>query len=196
MSGGSPDTVTQINKTEPWKEAKPHYLELYKAAEDAFQATPNTPFAGNYLAQPGADQHASLAQLQGVAPNLGQGAAELRNLGINTARGDFLSGGPYMEGAINAALNPIQERYQNQIIPQLQDAAVGAGAYGGNALDIEEGNLAQQWLKESTDISSRIMFDNYARERQLQQGAPGLLNAANSLELMPGTMGLQFGEIG
>ncbi|BAQ90346.1 Multidrug/pheromone exporter [uncultured Mediterranean phage uvMED] len=73
-----------------------------------------------------------------------------------TARGDFLSGSPGLQGAIDRALDPVQDRIQSQF------ARAGRMGSGANQEVLTKG---------LSDVASDIAYQDYSRERQNQLAA-------------------------
>jgi hypothetical protein len=73
-----------------------------------------------------------------------------------TARGDFLSGSPGLQGAIDRALDPVQDRIQSQF------ARAGRMGSGANQEVLTRG---------LSDAASNIAYQDYSRERQNQLAA-------------------------
>lgn len=182
MSGKKEQKTVQ--KSEPWGPLKPYLKDIFGQAQQAFEATPRTPFSGEFFADPTARGQTSLEDLFAAASGFA-GGDEVRQLGLDTASGMYLSpeSNPFLAETIDAAIRPVQERYQFDLIPQLEDAAIGGGAYGGARQDLAQQDLAESFTREAGDISSNIAFGNYSAERGRQMQAPALLNAANALDV-------------
>jgi hypothetical protein len=73
-----------------------------------------------------------------------------------TARGDFLGGSPGLQGAIDRALDPVQDRIQSQF------ARAGRMGSGANQEVLTRG---------LSDAASNIAYQDYSRERQNQLAA-------------------------
>jgi hypothetical protein len=112
----------------------------------------------------GADvfRRAALGGLGNEALPFARGVAGGANLGEAidmtraTARGDFLSGSPGLQGAIDRALDPVQDRIQSQF------ARAGRMGSGANQEVLTRG---------LSDAASNIAYQDYSRERQNQLAA-------------------------
>jgi uncharacterized membrane protein len=51
---------------------------------------------------------------------------------------------------------------------------------------VAKANASEALARTMGDISSNIFFNNYANERQLQQGAPAMLGQGFELSMLPG----------
>lgn len=166
MSG---DKVTET-KVEPWDKAQPTWMKLLTEGNTAYDATSKDPFGGEYYAGPSDAYRADLGSS--------------RDLYRRTLGGDFLSpeSNPFLQGAIDAALRPVQNRLTNDILPMIDDAAISGGAYGGARQGIEQNRALSDFSTAATDTTSRISYDNYLKERQNQQGATGKLLGLGEIE--------------
>lgn len=86
----------------------------------------------------------------------GANLGEAINMTRATARGDFLSGSPGLQGAIDRALDPVQNRIQSQF------ARAGRLGSGANQEVLTKG---------LSDAASNIAYQDYSRERQNQLAA-------------------------
>lgn len=86
----------------------------------------------------------------------GANLGEAINMTRATARGDFLSGSPGLQGAIDRALDPVQNRIQSQF------ARAGRMGSGANQEVLTKG---------LTDAAADISYRDYQQERQNQLAA-------------------------
>lgn len=179
--------VQQVNQTVdtkrdfstgPIAQQEANYNQLWSQAQDAFNRTDRSGQLNTFERQ--AQDSAVRA-----AGNAGQGAPELRQLALAQIRGDYLNpaSNPNLQGAMDAAVNPIQMRLQRQIMPGISDRAVQQGAYGGSRQGVAEGIAAGEFARESLDATNRIAYENYARERDIQQRSAPMLAQAGELDL-------------
>lgn len=175
--GGQEQSQTQT--TVPWEGVQGSLLDLYRNANQAFAQS-------QAAGQGGAQRQAIQSQL-GAAANAGAGAQATRNLADQTLRGDFLMPGsnPALQGAIDAAMTPIIDRYTQQIFPQISSSAIQQGAFGGSRQGVVESLAAQGLGRELANATGQITYGNYARERQNQMLAPSMFQQATGLELLP-----------
>lgn len=181
MSGGkktSTSTSTTTNTAPQWQQDQ--IDRVYQQGQTALGQMPKGP---------NATQLTAMDWLKGAAPGLSAGSAELRNLGVATARGDYLdpASNPWIKGAVEAAQRPLREQLDQNIL-QIGDAAQQSGAYGGDRERLLRGQALGDFNRSALDVANQTYFQNYNNERQLQQNAPALLAAANSLGLAPGQL--------
>jgi|SRR5215207_4389045 len=198
MSSGQPRTLeTKTNSvTQPFGPALAGYEDLFKRGTAALDATNSNPFTGNFVAQTGADFTSGLNNLRTAVPSLGAGADPVQDLAMKTATGGFLTpdSNPFLKAMGEAAIRPLNEQFTNTVLPGITDQAIAQGAYGGSGQDISQERAAKGLATASGDTLANLYGNAYAQERQLQQNAPALFSAANSLRTAPGMMGLQIDE--
>lgn len=93
----------------------------------------------------------------------------------SVAAGDYLSGNPHFEAAIEAATRPIVRQYQTAVSPQIDSDAARIGRFGSgahqNSVDQAQDNLARSLSEAATTAA----YQNYATERAAQDRAAGTL---------------------
>lgn len=180
MGGKKQQTTTSTSETKPWQPMATELQSLWQQGNQALGAMPTGP---------NATQLEAMDWLKGVAPQLGQGASDLRNLGIAQARGDFLdpASNPFITGAVEAAQRPLRDQLDQNIL-QIGDAAQLAGAYGGDRERLLRGQALGDFNQSALDIATQTYAQNYANERQLQQNAGNLIGIADALSMAPGQL--------
>lgn len=108
-----------------------------------------------------------------------------------TLQGDFLTpdANPALGATIDAATGQIVDEFQRDILPQLGSAAQRAGAFGGSRQGLAEARSADQVTENIADTTARMLSENFARERGLQQRAmqfaPSFAQAERNFALAP-----------
>lgn len=186
------DTTTAVQNTtgtgtvqsDPYNQAA--LDTLLANALKAYSNTSKTPYGGDFFAGPTGQQTQGLEELYGLAGTIGSGATPVRDYANDLISGKYLSheSNPYIAGATEAALRPIQERYFNELMPALEDASIAGGAYGGASQQLLKDQLASSYAREAGDLSTGIYFRNYENERQRQQTAPEYYMAADEMDLL------------
>jgi hypothetical protein len=200
---GSPKEVTQTSKSEPWAEAKPFFEDLYKKAQEAMGQTNKSTYGGDLWAAPNETQitaNQNLKDASGewskVAGGWDYGSDNLRSYGDtlikNASDTSWLNPdtNPWVKASTEAALGDVTREYTRNVLPQMGDAAIKGGAYGGSRQGIMEGLAAGEYSREANDAATRIYADNYQKERDRMGAAqqlaathaPGMYSGANSLE--------------
>lgn len=168
-------------------------------AAEALKGLGNTPvgsYTGRFAAEPNQMQHSAVDQLLAFAPQSGVGSQQVRQLALDTLSGKYLNpeSNPYIAQAVQAAINPVTMQLNRQILPGLKDQFQSLGAYGGSRQGVSEGVAAGDWAAKSGDIASQIYYQNYEAERQRQERAAGLLDAANALGIQPAMLTKEAGD--
>lgn len=187
--------VTQ--ESTPWAGLEPYLTNLFSQGATAAGQVPREPFAGPFIAGPTGRQSSALDDLFSRVAGIGTGAGEVRQLGLDTASGKYLdpASNPFLQSTIDTALRPVEEKYRFGLAPQLEDAAIGGGAYGGARQNLLKQSLGEAFTREAGGVAGNIAYQNYAAERDRQGQAPGLLSAADALSIAGPTTGLQAGGI-
>jgi hypothetical protein len=142
------------------------------AAQTAFLSGIQTPSAATPLyqniygaaaTQPGADvfRSAAAGQMQNVAM---PGFADV-------AGGSFLMGSPYRDMAIQSAVRPLMQQFEQTTLPGIQSAFSRAGRYGSGAQERAIGQATEATGRAIGDVASQISAADFARERGLQEQA-------------------------
>jgi|SRR5215471_2039921 len=179
---GSPKSVTQTTKSEPWAAAKPYILDLYKKAQGAFDATNKQVYGGDLWAGPTDLQKSANTEL--ANNQFGVGAGGLRQLAGDTVSGKYLdpNTNPYLKAAADEAAGAVSRNYTRSILPALGSAAIQSGAYGGSRQGVQEGLAAGEYAREANTAANNMYYQNYAAERDRQMQGGTLYNQANALE--------------
>lgn len=120
---------------------------------------------------------------EGAAPLIAGQQAYAQALGGigQTSMGGFLQGSPYREQAIQAATRPLQQQFSEQILPGISSMYSKAGRYGSGAMERALGTATEASTRAIGDVASNIAYNDYARERALQQQAQGQQAALGAL---------------
>jgi hypothetical protein len=181
MAGGG-GSQTTVQRTEPWSRQVPYLvgdegrgiLGVFPEALRLYQAPGPSYFPGATVAPTAPEREMALAAQAARAlhgsPLAGLGAAELgRTLG-----GAYLTGNPFLQGAIDAASRGLVRNYQSAVAPGIDSAFAGAGRYGSGAHlaahEAAQRNLAAQL----GDIGANLGYQGYAAERANMLSALGL----------------------
>lgn len=186
-----------LNSVIPHAAAQPEFSQAAINAPPAGNPFVGTPFPGPFIAPANPLELASIQGTLGEAANL-QGAGDsVLGLGQAQAQGQFLTpdANPFLQQTIQSAIQPQIQAFRDTILPGFESAAIGAGAFkGSSARDIVQSQLGDSLLGNIGRTAGNIAFGNFANERQLQQNAPGLIDAGARLnQLSPSLLG-QAGE--
>lgn len=144
----------------------------------------------NSMAQGGAQSVQNMANYGANATQVGQNNAvanmnSMYNLGANAQGG--LSGAlsamnrlnaagdpstnQYFQGALQSAIRPVTQQFQEQVLPSLRQGAQESGQFGGSRQGIAEGLAARGYTDTIGDISSNMGNAAYAQGLQAMQSA-------------------------
>lgn len=135
-------------------------------------------FPGQMYVSPSEQTLSALSQQEALArgaqPTL-QAAQEayrssLGQLG-QTAAGGFLQGSPMQQRAIEAATRPITQQFESQVLPGIASGFSRAGRYGSGAMQRAQAAATEAYGRALGDVGTNIAYQDYSRERGLQQQA-------------------------
>jgi len=135
-------------------------------------------FSGQMYVSPSEQTLAALSQQEALArgaqPTLEAAQkAYMSSLGQlgQTAAGGFLQGSPMQQRAIEAATRPITQQFQSQILPGISSGFSRAGRYGSGAMQRAQAAATEAYGRALGDVGTNIAYQDYTRERGLQQQA-------------------------
>ena len=174
----------------------PYLTKGLQRAEQLFFGAQPSMYQGQMYVTPSAQTQQALAQ-QEAAAGAGQqllGQAQqsyLQSLGQvgQTAAGGFLQGSPYQQQMIQAATRPLTQQFSEQVLPGVASLYSRAGRYGSGAMERALGGASEAYGRALGDVTTGIVSQDYARERQnqlqaqlaqaqLAQSAPGFFQAS------------------
>lgn len=159
----------------------PYLTTGLERAKEVFLTGPQpTFFQGQTYVSPSEQTLTALQQQEEMAragsPLLAQGqqAYQQALTGVGqTAMGGFLQGSPYQQAAISAATRPIQQQFEQSTLPGLASLFSARGRYGSGAMERAVGQAQEATGRAIGDVATNIAYQDYARERGLQQQALG-----------------------
>ena len=189
-----PGATTSSSKIDPV--LIPYLTQGLQRAQQLFFGTQPSMYQGQMYVSPSAQTQQALAQ-QEAAAGAGQqllGQAQqsyLQSLGQvgQTAAGGFLTGSPYQQAMIQAATRPLTQQFSEQVLPGVASLYSRAGRYGSGAMERALGGASEAYGRALGDVTTGIVAQDYARERQnqlqaqlaqaqLAQAAPGFFQAS------------------
>jgi len=142
------------------------------------------------------------AQGQQMILNAAAGpATDLANAGAsanNFLLGDIWnpSTNPYLQQAIDAAIRPITENYQQVVKPGNRDTFVNAGqVFGGSQRAKTDAWDANNYLRNVGDTASKLVQDQYANNLNAMVKALGLVPQTQATQYSPGVATAGVGEV-
>lgn len=106
--------------------------------------------------------------------NQGEGRTEINNtwnqLVRPTMEGQYLNpeSNTYLQKYVDAAQQPLIENYQQNILPSLNQSAVGAGRYGSNAWQTGVTQAGEDLNRQLGNVAANIYAPAYESERNRQ----------------------------
>lgn len=195
--GFAPDRTT--TKVELNPEQARAFETLYQNALGVFnQLNKIGPYGGDFLSTriPGNLAAGRSSTIGGANTFAGSGAGrDVLNLGQATTRGDFVDpNSPVTRGVIDATLRPVQERFQEVVLPSIRGGAVGQGAFDNVRRNLVEKEAGQDFLNTSADVASNIIFNTTQAERQRQHEGGQVIAQSLPLLTTPGAIVANVGE--
>lgn len=143
-------------------------------------------------------------QTQGQQMVLGATGAQqnLANAGAN--QGGFWAGedvwnpasNPALQGAVDAAVRPITENFQEKVMPGIRSEGIAAGQqFGGSRRGVAEGIAAREYGRAVGDTASKVVNQNYQTNVDAQMKALGMIPQLQGAQLAPGLTTSGVGDV-
>lgn len=185
----------QSSSNEPWAPYQP-YLKDYAQELDA-NIGQRQYYGGDMVADFTPDQLKSMGMLTGAADDL-----STYNNQLGASMGTFMdpsfmdpNRNPYQSGYVDAALRPIDQRYNEQVMPGIRGNSrmTGGSDYGSTRQGVAEGIATRGYLDTVGDVTSRINTDLYGKNIDATQRA---MSMSPMLAQMMGVPGSLYGQVG
>lgn len=143
------------------------------------------------------------AQTQGQNMVLGATGSQQQIADTAADNNNFLMGdiwnpasNPNLQGAIDAAVRPVTQRYQEVVRPALRDEFAGAGQqFGGSRRNIAEGGAARDYMSTVGDTASKLVQDQYATNLGANLKALALAPQTQGAQAVPGLTTSGVGDV-
>lgn len=99
----------------------------------------------------------------------------------------FPESNPALAAATEAAIRPLQENFQNVILPGIRGEAITAGGFGGSRQGIAEGLAAQGLTRQIGDVTSTIQASAFQKSLDAMTRALFAAPATAQLQFLPST---------
>lgn len=176
--GGGSTGGTTVSTYQPPAYLEPYLTDIASSAQAAYQQVPQGGFSGQLVARPTTAQTQALDAQKAVAANpaLGQFGTAATTVANDLA--NKVTSGAYTaplnntfapvnlatQDAVNAYLDPVQRRLQNEIVPQLQSQAIAQGAYGGARYNTALAETVNDnFTREAANISAQLGYGEAVR---------------------------------
>jgi len=183
MSGSVGKSQSEAQNTSAqnvWGEQSPYLQQLYSEAGSMLDRPNVAQTTGSELAT----GYASSPALQNL---IGQSQA-----GLSTALNPTQN--PYLQGAIQSAIRPMRQEFQENILSGIGDEALGAGQYGGSRQGIAEGIATRGYLDKVGDVATEMAYGDYAGGQERMLNALSQAPTVANLGMMPSQIYQQEGQ--
>jgi len=206
MSGSGGGNTTTTQTSDPWGGIQPYLTgtvgadgtgmpgayQLYsQQATNVPSYFPGQTYAGfdpgQLRSQEEALAYANSPEMQGMLSN----AQRASSFGMNSVFNP--ESNPVLQRYVESATRPLNQAYNEQIIPGIQDQAVGTGGLGGSRQGVAEGLASRSLMDATSDISSGIYNNAYNTGMEAQQRALAMAPQTMGLGMMPSNI---FGQVG
>lgn len=158
------------------------YLEqgLQRAEQLFMQQTPSL-YPGQMYVSPSQQtlQALQAQEAMATAPQPTLEAAQtsfLRGLeGLQQTATSPYQASPYLSSAIQTAIRPVQQQFEQTTLPGVSSLFSRAGRYGSGAMERTVGQATEATGRAIGDIASNLAYQDYANALQRQQQAQGAL---------------------
>jgi hypothetical protein len=183
-SGGGSGTTTTVQKADPWAGQQPYLTYGFEKAQQQYQTGAPQYYPGQITA--GIDPLTELAQqnLVGTVPAM----QDFTNLALASNAFSMGAGrdpqtNPYLQSAIQAAINPMLQNFNDAggVMSAIRTGAQGAEQFGGSRQGIAEGIAASRLNQQIGDVAATMANQGY-------QGAQDAATRATALA--PTTMNM------
>lgn len=179
----------------------PEQRMLYKLAlpgVKSFAASVPERYAGSTIAPfdplQTQGQNMALSAAQGQQAPLVGNAANANNFLLSDIWNP--SSNPNLQGAIDAAVRPVTQQYQETVLPRIRDEFQAAGQqFGGSRRGVAEGVAARGYMDTVADTASKITQEQYANNLNAQLKALGLAPQTTQNLLAPGMTTSGVGDV-
>lgn len=173
--GSEPAGTTQITQNQdPWSGQQNYLTTGFSRAQSDILDTPRSMYPNSMVVpfSPQTEQALGMTENRALS---GSPALQAGNQQIaNTAGGAYLNSNPYLQSAMDSAMQGITRNYTNAVAPGVDSGFAGAGRYGSglhaNAQDMAQSNLAQQL----GNVGASMSYQGYNDERMNQLRAAAL----------------------
>lgn len=187
-------TATAGGQRLPTEQLTP-VLSTFDAAQKEFEQGPRTFFPGSTVAGFTPNQlggfESLIAGSRNLAPQLSQ-AGDV--ISFNLGAGRDPGANPFLQDAISAAVDPIQERLQQQILPSLASTAIAGGQFGGSRQALAESAAINDFTRNALNTAGQISFQDFLAGQQRALQSINAIPTLQSAALLPGQIQTTVGE--
>lgn len=157
-----------------WEAQTPYLKDMYGQAQSLFNNPNQNLTQGNNMAlnYAGSD---GLNNTIGNTQNALNFALDPQNSMSN----------PYLQGAMNSAIRPLTQNYQENVLSGITDGAVNAGQSGSSRQGIAEGIAARGYMDQVGDITNNMAYQNYNDGMNRMSNAVNQAGQVANLGMLP-----------
>lgn len=96
-----------------------------------------------------------------------------------------INNNPYFEGAVNAAIRPVTQNFQENVLSGNDDAAMSAGQFGSSRHGVADAIAGRDYMNQVGDISSQMAFNNYSAGMDRMGNAVNQAQGVANLGMLP-----------
>lgn len=176
----APTTTTQI--AAPPAFAVPGLTLASEEAVRQFEAGPQQFFPGSTVVPfaPQTQQALQLTEERALAGSPLTASAQQTTQDIIEGRGV----NPFLAGAVQSAITPIQEQFTGQVLPDIRSAFTSVGRSGGGREEAALQNAITGFGRGVGEIGGQLAFQSAEQEAQRQLQATGLAPALASQDFV------------
>jgi len=164
-----------------WGEQTPYLQNLYGTAQGLLETR-----------DPRAEQAMQMQQAYAQSPELQQtigGTQKALGMALDPSQSN-----PYLQQAMQRAVNPLTQAYQENVLSGITDQAAQAGQMGSSRQGIAEGIAAREYMKQVGDVTGQMAYQDYGAGRERMGQAIGQAGAVANLGMMPSTIMKDVGQ--
>jgi len=156
----APDKTTQ--EVIPWQGVQPFLLEGYQNLNQLYKTQPQY-YPDSTIAPQSSLTSKAIQETSGTAKDQRNLAADITGRIPQTY--DILTQeDPYLAAAVEGAINPIQQRLTDVILPGIQDQFVMNGGIGGTRQGVAQATAINDFTRNALDTSSKMYADAYQQK--------------------------------
>lgn len=168
--GGSTTTTTTSNYTPEQRQLQALSYQNALAAQPLFKeiissaaSSGNNPqyYPGQTVAEFNPVQLAAQANAINTAQNIGTDLNPLVASSLQFGLTDAMGPNPYLQEYMRIQEDPLVDRFQNEIIPQIDTAASQQGAFGGVRQGLAKAQATENLARQVGDMRTSLAFQGY-----------------------------------
>jgi len=150
-------SASRSSEDNVWNKQSPYLQDMYSKAQGLSSRSPSQSVAGfNSAQQIGQGMAADYATSGGQ--QITDNTSNALNFGLNAAD---VNQNPYLQSAMNAAIRPLTQNFQENVLSGNEDQALAAGQYGSSRHGIADGIAGRSYMDSVGDITSNMANQGY-----------------------------------